>query len=276
MMLLQYFRLWRRNGSTFTDLSLDNQDDAVTTLADLSTSEYLYMATLFPFNNFFVWMEVMNAIAATMSLEYYDGSAWRAAVEVLDGTKGLTRSGGVQFTPNKLYALHRVHDTTQSNAPEELAGLTVYNSYWFRVKFSANLSGTAAFKRIGYAFTMSQELKKHDIDIDAHMGAFFDGKADWIPEIMTASEIVASDLKAQDQVLDRGQILVIEDVALACAYKALSLIYFSLGKSQDEKRRSVDSKYEKAMNKRYLSLDQNANAGLDEDEIVATTRYLER
>ena len=68
-MLFNWFRIFRRNGATVTDLSLDNQDDSTDTLADLSSSEYLYIAQNYPFNNFFCWFDVANTNSTNIFFE---------------------------------------------------------------------------------------------------------------------------------------------------------------------------------------------------------------
>lgn len=279
-MLLQWLRLWRRNGSTFTELSLANQDDAVNTVLDLGTSEFLYFASHYPANNFFWHSHVAQSNAASMAIEYWDGVAWRAVTSVIDGTQtgtaSLAKSGVVQFIPHRLYKWNRVADTSETSGPSELTGLEIYDHYWFRISFSGALSGTTAFKKIGYAFTMSQQLAKHDVEIDRKLTSFATGKTDWWPEIMNASEMLVADLRRMGVVISRGQVLLFDDVSLACEMKTLSNLYFSLGKAYDEKRKVVDLAYEKALNMRYMSLDTNEDAMLDLSERNYTTKTLAR
>ena len=93
-MLYQYIRTFDADDGTLTDLSLDNQDESSTLPFDLVVSEdYYYIAQFFPFNNFFVQIDTANDVTASITLEYYDGTSWREAVDVLDGTS----TSGVSF-----------------------------------------------------------------------------------------------------------------------------------------------------------------------------------
>lgn len=279
-MLLQWFRVWRYNGSVFTDLSLDNQDDTAVLPVDLDTTDYLYMSSTYPFNNFFAWMDTPNTAPAKMKVEYWGGTlnGWKTAAEVLDGTKGFTKSGVAQYFPDDDYSWHQVGDSNETPAPQEIidGGLRVYGQYYMRVSFDADLDSGTTVKKIGYAFTLSQELPKYDIEIDRFLESFATGKTDWIQEIMTASEMLVKDLKAQDFIAQRGQILLLEDVAMATAYKTLELIYYSLGAAYDQKRAIVANKYEKLLNQRYFSLDLDMDGELDEGEVGFTTRVMQR
>jgi hypothetical protein len=272
-MLYQWLRLI--NGS---DISLANQDDSQKIDFNLQVGDYVYLGQYFPFNNFFAWVDTANEDAAALSIEYWANNKWVSAVDVLDGTSvdgaTLGKSGVVQFSPLKLSdTWSRVSDTSESNSttPVELNSFAVYDCFWVRLKVDSNLSAGTKLNKITYTFTDSQQLNKYDVEINGFMPAFETGKADWIKEVVTASEIMLSDLKSKGLVISRGQILRFDDVSMACDLKTLALIYSNLGKAYEEKRIRKELEYEKAINLRRFTFDLNNNGMVDEGEIQFKT-----
>jgi hypothetical protein len=272
-MLYQYLRLFYSDNGTLSDKSLDNQDEDTTIpfTENIATEDYLYIAKYYPFNNFFVKVSSANAVSSTLAIQYYDGTTWRDAVDILDGTasggKTLARSGVVQFSPNRNYNWNKVEDTTNNNAPDELSGVTIYNCYWLRIRWSANLTSTTALDTVSYSFSRSQRLNNLDISINDYLTSFSATKTNWDDEVMTASLHVVSDMKSRGIIVDHGQVLRFDDVSLATEYKALALIFNSLGKSYVEKVVYYEAKYKETTNAGVFTIDKNNNAQVDTSEI---------
>jgi hypothetical protein len=234
-----------------------------------------------PFNNiFYVKGTTVNAVAASLTIEYWDGQAWREAVDLIDGTSTsgapFAKSGLIQFQLNRNYGWLQVSDTSLDDAPSELQTLNIRNCYWIRIKSSATMTTGTIAKEISYAFTSSQELQNYDIEINNFYDAFFSGKADWVPEILTASKLLVLDLKSKGMIDYQGQIIELDDVYVSCSYKALEIIYFQLGKSYDDKRAVVQKNYQAALSMKRFTVDSSKDARIDEDEQTARIRKLER
>jgi hypothetical protein len=85
-MLLDYIRVFKWSAG-WTDYSLDNFDETLTVPTALTTTQYIYLAQKMPFNMVFVHLDTANTNAANLDIEYWDGTTWRDAVDILDGTK---------------------------------------------------------------------------------------------------------------------------------------------------------------------------------------------
>ena len=68
----------------------------------------------------------------------------------------------------------------------------------------------------------------------------------------------------------------LDDVWLAATYKTLSLIYFNLGPSYNDKRSAVEKMYKDALNIRRYTFDTNADGRLEPREIAGQVRRLVR
>lgn len=278
-MLLDYLRLLIDTG-TIADKSLDNQDDSVTTTIALTSSHYIYVAQRFPFANLFYHLHSANSNASVLSAQYWDGTAWRDVVDMLDGTSSsgacFAKSGIIQFSLNKDYGWQPVIDTTDSNAPTELSSFVIYDSYWIRLKVSSSLTGSTAFKQITYAFTSSQELKKKNVEIDSFFSSFASGKTDWNQEIITASKMLVTDLRRMGLIVAPGQIIELNDVYLPTTFKALELIYENLGPSYKDRLEMVRKDYSESLNIRRFTFDTDQDGKLEHREIAAQVRRLVR
>jgi hypothetical protein len=276
-MLYNWLRVFKRNGATLTDLSLKNQDDSVLVPSNLASTEYLYLAQNYPFNNFFYWKDVANSNTATMKVEYWNGQEWKLAVDVLDASYGFSESGNIQFSPDNESDWQITYDTSVNGAPSELNSIKIYDCYWCRVSFDVSLSALTSFKKIAYAFTSTQQLNKLDVEINTYYTSFEVGKTDWIKEILTASELMVQKLKTMGVIVGVGQILKFEDITLATDFKCLSLIYSNLGKSKADEKKEAEKNCDLMLtgNKKF-TIDNDNNARISSQEIDRKDFRLQR
>lgn len=267
-MLRNYLRVIYSNNGTLTDISNKLQDGGGGYAERLTLNEdYIYIGQQMPFNNIFAWMSVVNSVQAGLTLEYFDGASWRAAVDVLDGTEGFTKTGCIQFVPDKAYEWDYVEDTSEVSDTFALKTLKIYNLYWLRIKASATLSNGTEWKRLTYAFCLSSDLATHMPEIDNYMEAWGgEEKEDWIPEIIAASEQLVIDLKGRGMVIHPGQILLFDDVSYAAQMKTLSNIMVELGPAFDERRAERLKAYNSALSIKRFTLDKNKNARIEKSE----------
>lgn len=281
-MLFQYLRVIYSDNGVLTDVSLRNQDETNSLVIPMVTGEdYIYLGQHFPFNNFFIQKSVVNAVAGVMQIDYWDSTAWRSAVDILDGTSNnsgvpLSKSGIVQFSPNPSYRWQITSDTTNGQFPSELSTLNIYNMYWLRIKFTSTLTLTTAIKRITYAFTLSQQIDNYDAKVNQYWDTFSSGKTNWDDEIVTASYLVVRDLKAQGLIQESGEILRLDDVSIPTDWKTLELIYRSLGGDYKDKLKEASDQYMQSLALGRFSFDVDKNAFLSKAEISSPVRGLSR
>lgn len=278
-MLLNYIRVLTKIAS-LVDKSLVNQDDSSTFATNLGTSDYIYVAQRYPFTNLFVHMDTVNTNSSVLSVDYWDGVAWRAAVDVMDGTSlagaTLGKSGSVQWSTDHDYTWNQVYDTSDTVSPAELQTLRIYNSYWMRFKVSASLSASCDVKELCYSFTTSQRLKDFDVELDGYLASFATGKTDWIDEIKTGSKLVVQDLKRLGLIMGPGQVIELDDVYVPTSLRTVALIYSNLGPSYKDKIEALMKQYSEALNIRRFTFDTNADGKLEQREISGTIKRMYR
>jgi len=289
-MLYEYLRLFKYDGTSFTDYSLANQEEAIDLTPALTSTDYLYMAHNFPVTNIFPYVgDTVNTAAANIKIEYWggQGNGWIEAVDILDASAlagvPFTRPGNIQWVTDNGYSWNRIADSSENYAPAELQTLasaqkvTLYNTYWMRISYDSDLDAGLKIKEISYAFTTTQELDNIDVEISCFYEAIGGvSKSDWIPEIMTASKMLVIDLKHLGLIDAREQVIRFDDVFIPATYKTLDLIYMNLGPSYIEKRKELRKLYDDSLDVDRFTFDSDMDGELDSRELQGSIKRLVR
>lgn len=281
-MLKQWIRVVHSDNGVLTDKSLYASNGTAFNVPLVVSEDYIYVGQFYPFTNLYIEAATGNSSAATLGVEYWDSSAWRSGVDVLDGTASgsamLGQSGVVQWMTDKDYSWEPVEDTSDtSDGPAALTGITVYNQYWMRIKASASLASGTYIKRVAYAFTSDAYLSQLDPEVDEYLTPWGGAsKTNWDEQILIASEQVVTDLRARQFIQHRGQVILLEDLWMPTAYKTLELIYSQLGDSFSGKLANVQKKYTEMMNSKRWTFDQDKSGRIENWDLNRTIGKLVR
>lgn len=282
-MLTNWIRVIRKDDSVYTDYSLLNDNESTSITTDIVASEdAIYIGKVYPFNNFYIWIDTANALTSSMSISYWNGKQWTNAVDILDGTsssgKTLAQSGLVQFSPKSSDRWSKVDDTStvSANSPTDLNGFTIYGLYWLKITFTNDLTINSKIKRIFYLFTNQQTLEAIDSDVPNYLTSAFPTQNSFNRQLFTASKETLLYLKAKGILLNEGHILRIEDVYLSVAWRALSIIYFSLGKDYVDRRIEAIKMANESINIPKMTLDKNQDGFIQEQEIDSNSGGITR
>jgi hypothetical protein len=255
------------DNGVLTDYSLQG---AAFVTALVAAEDYIYIGQQYPFNSLHVQSSVANTASATISVEFWNGGAWTACVDVLDetssGGKTLAQSGVIRFNTKRNDTWQVVQDTS-SDPMDSLSTLYIFNNYWIRIKASASLSETTAISKVGYCLTDDATLSSLDADINEYLTSWATGKASWMDQMVLASQHVVIDLKNKNLIQSQAQIVQInEDVKLLTAYRTLLLIYPNLGEKYGPRRDFIEKQYVSLLASIKPYIDTNNNAKLDYKE----------
>ena len=281
-MLPYWIRVISDLDSTLTDISIASQKESSDVDVSLKSSDYLYIGQYYPFNNLYFKMSSnVNSVSSTASIEYWDGTEWYSAVDVLDDTLSsgatLGQSGILMWSPDRNRAWNYVADTSEtSGTPTELRNFTIYDLYWARISVSDNLSDSVDLDRLGYFFTAEAMLPDLDPDINEYLTSWLTGKTDWKDQIMVASNHVILDLKNRGLVRSGSEILRFDELYLSTAYRTLAVIYDGLGKKFADKKKEAMAEYKKIMDNIKFTLDNDSNARVTRDEVSSTMGVIVR
>ena len=273
-MLSNYIRIIHSDNGTTNDYSIANANSNDSYSAPITTAEdYIYIGQYYPFNNFHVEMgSTVNDVVGDLSVHYWNGNDWEAAVDILDGTssasKCLSQSGVVMFEPNRNAVWNYIDDTSSSSMPSDLQGYTIYGLYWLRISCGSTLTAGTVLKGISYAFTNNDTLVALDPDINDYLTAWGGvGKLDWNEQIRVASTMMAAKLKRKKIIYERQNILRFDDFYLPTAYLCLANIYTVLGPSFAEKKASALTDMNDLLSIGNYTVDKDGDASQSRDEL---------
>lgn len=237
--------------------------------------QYLYIGSIYPFNNLWFEMGVLNIVSATVSVEMWFGHKWVAAVDVIDETNGLKQTGRIQWNTD----LDEGWDIEQRSS--DVTGIetfNIYNMYWLRLSWDATLTSTMTLKYIGQKFSSDSILYSYypDLQQAALLAAFAAGKATWDEQHYMASERVISDLKRRNIIKSRSELLDYSLFSEASCHKVAEILYKAFGSPYDDQRTVVKKYYDDSLNIKFFNTDQDNNGRLDPIERQYTTSFMTR
>jgi hypothetical protein len=249
--------------TVFTDLSkecLDFSRDTVSVTLAASTS-YLYVGFRKPINSIYINLDTPNTNACTLSMQFYNGTSWTSLADAQDDTKGLTRSGFITWSRNQLLDSEYTVNSTLK--------------YWVRFQPSVTNSATVV-SGISFLFADDQDLKQEvpEIADSNHLA----GKVSHVLTHTAVRNQIIQDLRNKDykhknlvtglnEDLTVWDILDANQLKQAAIFLALSKIYFNFSDTTDDKydqkSKSFEAKYNKALDLARLSIDDNNDGKID-------------
>lgn len=273
------------DNTVISDISVNANDyySGEDTIAMIAAEDYIFIGSYFPFNHLYLKMgSTVNALASVMSVEYYDGTEFRAVAELIDETKSsgatLAQSGFITFVPHKKYGWVK-EDTVDINDNEEITDLgtvKIYERYWIRIKVSADLTAGTELAWVGNLFNKDDNALEGiypDLALTTTKTAYQAGKTDWEEQRVLAAEEIIDDLKKANIIISAGHILERSDFRMAEIHKVASIVYNAFGSARDTERAKASSKYKNALDGFAATIDKNENARSDSNERRETSSH---
>ena len=239
------------------------------------TGQYLYIASLFPFNNLWLELGTVNVVPATVSVSMWWGNSWVPAVDVLDETAGLTKSGRLQWNTDINKGWGRA---TKASDVTGITGAVIYNMYWIRLSWNATLTPGTTLKYIGQRFSNDADLAFYypDICLPQVLEGFKEGKQSWDDQHYLAAAKIISDLRKRNIIESRSQLLDYGLFTEAACHKVCEIVYKSFGTSYQEQLKQVRSDYLEAINMKFYNVDSCGTGREDPAVRRVSTGYLSR
>lgn len=267
-------RVIHNDNGTLRDrsLELNNLFADSATIDIVAAQDKLYLGSDLPFNHRYFLMDSLNDATATVTVDIWDGTQWVAAVDVKDGTQG---TSGVPLSQNGIlsWATSRTtswgfEDSTEDMSGSGLETLKIYNMYWVRLTFSANLNSATSVKYVGHKFADDLQLAGYypEMGRSTTMSAFESGKTSWDEQHIMAAEEIIRDLRKKKIIVGAGQILDWEIFSDAAIHKCAEIIYFPFGEKYEAKREGARDRYDEAMDKVVFPIDEDEDGRLSDDE----------
>lgn len=267
------------NNGTLSDLSvnLGNFREGSEVIDYVTSEDYIFIGSFLPFNHKHFDVSVANDQAATVSVDIWDGTNWRAAVDVIDRTASsgvsLAQDGIISWTTD----IDRGWDRERESADVTgLSGTNIYNMYWVRLSWNASWNALTALDFIGQKFAKDADLYDlyPDLNNSELQTAFESGKSDWEEQHYIAAQHIVRDLKKDHSIISADQILDFDLFQEAAIHSAAMVIYWGLG--MDEKHNQAKSLYEDNLKQGFLNIDVTADGRLNVFERTLTMGFISR
>lgn len=252
-----------KDDTVISDLSASLNDYSAgnATVAIVAADDAIYIGSELPFNHKFIQVATPNSIASTISAHIWNGSDWSQVADLVDqtavGGKTLAQSGKISFTPNRDIAGWVCE--YDSARVEGLETTKIYDLYWLRLTFSADLSATTALAYVGNLFNTDASLYLQYPDLNsAAILAAFGNSTTWIKQSLTAAEIIVQDLRNAKVLIRRDQIMDDTLLTIAGVHKTAQLIYMGLGNGHTTQRDYAERLYKASRDVRFQEIDRRA------------------
>jgi hypothetical protein len=242
------------------------------------TPDHIYIGNDLPFNNLFFKLSTPNVVTTTMKIQYWDGSGWHNAAEIIDETESFKQTGFVTFTPdrNKKWISESTNENGQSIPA--LSSFKIYDLYWLRVSFNDTLTASVVLSWIGNVFSDDYDLyAEFPIFNNANMKSVFEtGKTSWEEQHVKAGSVLVKDLIAKNVIKGSGNILKKEDFVLASVSKCAQIIFIAMGDDYTDDALAAKSEYKERLDNGQYAVDTNDDAILDVKEKFNRVGFMTR
>lgn len=245
------------------------------TMTFVAAEDYIFIGSELPFNHFYIKLgTTVNLNAANMAVSYWDGSQFRSVVNLIDETSGLSQAGYVTWLTDRDHGWIREDTNHGGNSVTGLTSIEVYDLYWLRIGFDADLTADLDLNWIGQKFSDDDDLGGEHAELvrSGFISSYETGKTDWEEQHVIAAELIADDLIEQNVIVAKEQILYRENLRRASVKKTAQVIYTGMGRDYYDDRDQAKKEYENRINKAVPETDKNRNARLDLNERYETGR----
>lgn len=252
------------------DSTLDLNDYIANSVTfEYNTGEYIYIASEWPFSYRYFDVTTANTETSSIEIQYWDSNEWRDTVDVLDETS----SGGATLAQSGyvFWGFDREYAWTLQDESKEVTGLSstnIYQMYWSRIKFTANLTTTTALNYVGMKFCEDADIfaQYPDLNQSRLLRTFKTGKTDWDEQVFAASNAIVRELKRRGIIFSRSQVLEPDIFMDACIHKTAEIIYNAMGPAYLEQKENAVKLFNQAMNLKGYIVDLNADGEVDRSE----------
>lgn len=240
-----------------TESTLETKSISSDELAfNLQTTDEFFIGFKKPFTTRYFHFATANTEAATVSLEYWDGSDWSDVEDLVDQTQGFQQSGFLSWqNPGDWVALKQ-----DPVSDREL--------FWVKLTVSANLSAGTSLQALLNLFCDNDLVSKYYPEIISDDRYLPEGKSDFIEQYEAAKDLVVLRLKQSKIIEDESQIIDINEVAVASVHAFAWILLNPIANSEEQEDRAKKARdnFNSELNEVRLDLDLDDSGVIETDE----------
>lgn len=258
-----YLSVLYYKSSAYTDYTVAAADfDRDSVSITLDTTEYIYLGFYKTISDVYFHLTTPNTNTGVISLQYWNGSAWTAATNLIDQTKGFTRSGFIKW----------------DRPTDRDVVINTVTQKWYRIAIGTKTSAMV-IKGINLTFCDDWDLKQENSDILAdtflvgtdtsHIKIYQAVTSQIIQKLRNKGYTITG-----QKILTKWDLLKIEEVKVAATYLALHKIFMNASDSTDNFKTRADY-YLNLFNEYMGSLSiDTSDDGVEDTAEVKTARSI--
>jgi hypothetical protein len=249
------------NATDTTEKTKSINSLALSLVMTASGPDYLYLGVKKPFTTRYFYFATPNTNPCTLTVEYWNGTAWTAVEDLIDQTHGFTQSGFISWTGSSNWNYKEQTPIVASSSVDPKLYL-----YWVRIRVSADLSASTSLQAILNLFcddTLFQAMYPN-IATSAYYPS---GKTNFLEQYEAAKNMVVLRLKQKGEIKDETEILDITEVAAAAVHATAYILLNPIARDDVKRQAAADAKaaLNDEIKNSVFTLDQNNNATLDDE-----------
>jgi hypothetical protein len=190
----------------------------------LGTSDALYLGWHDKFACRYFAFAVLNTASISLSISYWNGTAWTAVPAFVDTTDGFTKNGWVSWTNGSDWAKSNQAPLTDV---KDLA-------YWIRIKVSGALDVATSLQAILNLFCDDVMLREWYPELVTDTRYLPSGRTDFLEQYNAGKNMIVQRLVQAQTIKEEANILNPEDVAIAATHASAYCILNGIPNPSDD------------------------------------------
>lgn len=213
-----------------TETTLETTTVSASTVAfALTTSDYLYVGHDKPFTTRYFALGTVNSNSITVSIDYWNGTAWTAVEDKVDQTLGFTQSGFISWQNNSDWV-------KKAQTP-----ISDVELYWVRVSVSGSLSAGTTLQAVLNLFSDDTLLRTYYPELLSDSRYLPPNRTTFLEQHEAAKNLVVLRLQQKRGIETESQILDINEVSIAAVHACAYIILNPIATNEETRQRADDA-----------------------------------
>ena len=255
----------RQKTRTILNATETTSDTATLQSGELSfvflDSDFFYVGFKGKFGARFFDMGTANTNAATLTVEYWDGTTYQPLIDVIDQTNGMTTSGFISWlNVEDWHSKEQVPITSADGNDIEL--------FYIRISTDTSFSAGTTLNAVVNMFSDDEAIKPLYPELISDTRFLPPNRTDFLDQHLEAKNRVVRRLNQKGIIRDESQIININDVSEAAAHAFADIVLSPIATSEalitirDDARRNFESELTRV----NLGIDKNRDGKVSTTE----------
>ena len=240
-----------------TETTLQTRSPSSDTLTfELTSSSKFYVGFNYRFTTRYFHFDTLNTTQRTISVKYWNGTAYAAVEDLIDQTLGFTRSGFISWA--------NLSDWVEyAQSP-----LSDKELYWIEVTVNDSLDAGTKLQSVLNLFSDDDLVRSYYPELISDARYLPPGRDDFIEQHVAAKDLTVLRLKQDGLIEHEGQIIDINEVAVSAVHAFRWIVLNPIAKDDSDKE-SADKAYDnfiRELNRVKIDVDFDESGIIEEDE----------